>query len=215
MQLYIDESGDTGFSFEKPNRSGGSSRYLTIASLLIPKTKRHIPKRIVRKVYNKRKRKTDNELKGHMLNIDEKQKIIDRTKSMLKSNKDIKILGITVNKQNVQAHIAEDSNKLYNYMIKIMLERRLKNITELEFIPDPRSIKVASGNSLLDYIQTTIWFDWDLETKLKRVALQSDNSLNLQYIDFISYMIWSYFEDGDNTSYDDLKPLIIHKRLFF
>jgi len=38
MNVYVDESGDLGWEFAQPFRQGGSSRYLTIASLLVPKT---------------------------------------------------------------------------------------------------------------------------------------------------------------------------------
>ena len=41
MNLYLDESGDLGFTFDKPNRYGGSSRHLTIAILLTPKELSH------------------------------------------------------------------------------------------------------------------------------------------------------------------------------
>lgn len=37
MNVYFDESGDLGWSFDKPYGAGGSSRYLTIAFLIIPK----------------------------------------------------------------------------------------------------------------------------------------------------------------------------------
>lgn len=55
MNLYIDESGDLGFTFDKPYRIGGSSRYLTIAFLLVPKELSHLPKRVVKKLYKGRK----------------------------------------------------------------------------------------------------------------------------------------------------------------
>ncbi|MEE8430337.1 MAG: hypothetical protein V3S16_03735 [Candidatus Desulfatibia sp.] len=53
MNLYIDESRDLGFTF-KP-RGKGSSRYLTIAFLLVPKELSHLPKRVVKKLYKGRK----------------------------------------------------------------------------------------------------------------------------------------------------------------
>jgi hypothetical protein len=35
MLIYLDESGELGWKFDAPYRKGGSSRYLTIASLVI------------------------------------------------------------------------------------------------------------------------------------------------------------------------------------
>ena len=51
--IYLDESGDLGFSFALPYRSGGSSRYLTIGSLCVPTAIKHAPKRLVRDLYDK------------------------------------------------------------------------------------------------------------------------------------------------------------------
>lgn len=47
MQIFLDESGDLGWTFNKPNRAGGSSRFITIAGIVIDEAhskylKRHI-----------------------------------------------------------------------------------------------------------------------------------------------------------------------------
>jgi hypothetical protein len=52
MNLYLDESGDLGWKFDKPYRDGGSSRYLTIATLIIPQNLSHLPKRIIKSYQN-------------------------------------------------------------------------------------------------------------------------------------------------------------------
>jgi hypothetical protein len=64
INLYLDESGDLGLTFDKPYRYGGSSRHLTIAFLLVPKELSHLPKRIVKKLYQRKKQPTSKELKG-------------------------------------------------------------------------------------------------------------------------------------------------------
>jgi hypothetical protein len=35
MRIYIDESGDLGWTLDKPNRNGGSSKYITITGIVI------------------------------------------------------------------------------------------------------------------------------------------------------------------------------------
>jgi len=35
MKIYIDESGDLGWKLDKPNRNGGSSKFITITGILI------------------------------------------------------------------------------------------------------------------------------------------------------------------------------------
>ena len=51
--IYVDESGDLGWNFSAPYRRGGSSRYLTVAAFCVPSSKKHIPKRAVRNLYEK------------------------------------------------------------------------------------------------------------------------------------------------------------------
>jgi hypothetical protein len=51
--IYLDESGDLGWKFDAPYRSGGSSRYLTIGAVCVPPEKKHLPKRVVKKLYKR------------------------------------------------------------------------------------------------------------------------------------------------------------------
>jgi len=82
----------------------------------------------------------------------------------LARNPDIEIWAITVKKENVQEHIRKDPNKLYNYMIGLVLLDRIRQKPVVTFIPDKRSIKVESGNSLVDYLQIKLWFDLNVST---------------------------------------------------
>ncbi len=49
--IYLDESGDLGWTFDAPYRSGGSSRYLTVGAACVPPEKKHFPKRVVKNLY--------------------------------------------------------------------------------------------------------------------------------------------------------------------
>jgi hypothetical protein len=157
MNLYLDESGDLGWTLDKPYQSGGSSRYLTIATLLIPKALSHLPKRIVRKIYKNRKQPTRIEIKGNSLSSEEKD----------------------------------------------------------NFIPDPRTIKISSGNSLIDYLQIKLWFEMNAATKLIYSPMESKSNLNLQFIDFICHIIWKKYEFNEYRFYSKIKPYISEKHLFF
>lgn len=46
--IYLDESGDLGWSLDKPYKNGGSSRYLTLAAVIVPTAKSHVITRVVR-----------------------------------------------------------------------------------------------------------------------------------------------------------------------
>jgi hypothetical protein len=215
MNVYLDESGDLGWSFDKPYRHGGSSRYLTIASLIIPKTLIHKTKRIVRKVYAARNESTSEELKGKDLNKNEKMRFIKSVISLLSSESSISIAAITVSKKNVQPHIRADANKLYNYMVYFSILDKISKQPSVDFIPDPRTIKVSSGNSLVDYLQIKLWFELNSATVIRHVPQESKASLNLQFADFISHIIWSRYEDSEIDVYNLIKPHIYEKHLFF
>lgn len=52
-------------------------------------------------------------------------------------------------------------------MIGISLLDEMKKHQNVVFVPDPRSIKVESDNSLHDYLQTKLWLDMNVMTMLE------------------------------------------------
>ena len=215
MNLYLDESGDLGWVFNKPYQAGGSSRYLTIATLIIPKTDSHLPKRIVKKIYANRRQPTSIELKGKDLSKDEKNKFIAMAISLLRRHPSIQISVITVAKENVKNHIRSDANKLYNYMVHFAALDKIKSYPIVNFIPDPRAIKVRSGNSLVDYLQIKLWFELNVLTTLVHTPMESKSNLNLQFIDFITHIVWKRYEYNEYAFYNTIRPYVTEKHLFF
>jgi len=215
MNVYVDESGDLGWKFDKPFGQGGSSRYLTIAFLLVPKNLSYLPKRVVKGFYAKRRRSPRQELKGTDLTRSEQISFANEVVDVLKKNPDIEVLTITVNKENVQPHIRQDPNKLYNYMINLILLDRIKERPAITFIPDKRTIKVQSGKSLVDYLQTRLWLDLNVFTTIQDRPEESHRCLNLQFIDWISHIVWSKFEKKEIHVFNILRPSIKSTVLFF
>jgi hypothetical protein len=215
MIVYIDESGDLGWKFDAPYRFGGSSRYLTIAFLLIPNAISHLPKRIVRELYRKFKIPANIELKGAGLSHIQLDFFVDKAIDLIMHHPEIRILTITVQKENVAEHIRNDPNKIYNYMIRLALLDQIITESEVTLIPDPRSIKVKSGDSLLDYLQLELWFELGAKTQLSWQTVQSENSLNLKFIDIIAHLIWSNYENNDSHYADLLLLYMKCRKLFF
>lgn len=215
MNVYVDESGDLGWTLDKPYHQGGSSRYLTIGCFLIPKKLTHLSERIVRKFYFRRHRPPTNELKGFDLKQAERVIFAKKVVLLLTQNPEIEVLCITVNKKNVESHIRADANKLYNYMVNLVLPERIKHKPSVTFIPDKRSIKVRSGNSLVDYLQVRLWFELKVITKLYNCPQESDQCLNLQFIDWICHIVWSGFEHGESKPFRILTSKIKSIPLFF
>jgi hypothetical protein len=213
--IYLDESGDLGWSFSKPYRSGGSSRFLTIAALCVPVEKSHLPKRLTKKLYIKHKWPSDEEKKWASMKDAEKVDFATRANVLCSDNVDILLKSITVKKENVFEHIRQDANLLYNYMIKILLLQYMKNFDVVTLVPDPRSIKVKSGNSLHEYLQGELWFTEKSNTKLVTTPTDSRHCYNLQFADMVSGIVQSRHEDNKNSPFQIIAKKIDHKTLYF
>lgn len=145
----------------------------------------------------------------------ERTAFAERAAALVHAHPEIKLLSITVRKENVQEHIRRDGNKLYNYMIRLLLEREMARHENVVLVPDPRSIKVESGNSLHDYLQTTLWFDKGVATTLETKPCDSQASLNVQFADMLSGLVQAHIEDNRSPPWRILSPHIDVKRLFF
>ena len=119
--VYLDESGDLGWNFSLPYRGGGSSRFLTIGALCVAPTKKHLLKRVVKDLYLKFGWNPAKEKKWSDMSAAERREFSESAAKMCVKHPDIELHCITVQKQNVLQHIRNDSNKLYNYMIGLML----------------------------------------------------------------------------------------------
>lgn len=213
--ISLDESGDLGWKFDAPYRKGGSSRYLTIASILYPQAQNKHPKRLVKDLYNKLSRDPKKEIKWADMDASHRTEFASQLKKLVSTHADIKLLSITVKKENVHEHIRKDANKLYNYMIGLSLLDEMKKHSKMIFTPDQRSIKVASGNSLNDYLQTTLWFEKNAQTKLITRSCDSKTSKAIQIADMLAGAVQMHFEDRKSDIWQILKPHITHQPLYF
>jgi hypothetical protein len=213
--IYLDESGDLGWKFDAPYRNGGSSRHLTISALEVPFDCKDYPKRIVRKMYQKFKRDPQKEMKWAEMDSAERKHFADLTKEMCATHPDIVLHAIVVQKANVMEHIRSDGNKLYNYMIKLALLERMAAYDVVTMIPDPRSIRVQSGNSLHDYLQTELWFGKKANTKLVTTPIDSAKCLGLQFADMVAGTVQARFEDNQSANFQAISHCLRLHRLFF
>lgn len=127
----------------------------------------------------------------------------------------IEYRSITVYKPNVGAHIRRDSNKLYNFMLKLLILDAMAGFDDVTLIPDERSIKVKSGNSLHDYLQTLLWFEAEAQTTLRTIQSSSHQTLNLQFADMLAGAMQTHFERDKHDPFNLLSPVTRVKRLFF
>lgn len=213
--IYLDESGDLGWKFDKPYRNGGSSRFLTIAAVCAPAEKIHVPKRVVKDMYGKFKWTPAKEHKWNGMSPTARKEFAQRANQMCVDHQDITMHAIIVRKQNVMQHIRDDGNKLYNYMIKLALVDCMAKYDVVTMVPDPRSIKVESGKSLHDYLQTELWFTKKAITKLKTEPIDSARCLGLQFTDMLSGAVQMRYEDNEGSFLNAFNNNLKIKLLYF
>jgi SHS2 domain-containing protein len=214
VTVYLDESGDLGWKFDAPYRKGGSSKHLTICAIIAPYHKQHLPGRMIKKLYQKIKWPTDKEMKWSSMQPSHKHIFTNSCENFFSLHEDIRCLSITVYKPNVREHIRQDANKLYNYMVKLLLIEEIRNYHSVKFIPDPRSIKVSSGDSLCDYLQTELWFEEGVKTKIDSYPIESSSCKGLQFTDMMAGIIQQSYEDNKNEQFLKVEGFIKSKILF-
>ena len=100
-------------------------------------------------------------------------------------------------------------------MIRLSLLDRMAGHDVVTLVPDPRSIKVQSGNSLHDYLQTELWFTKKATTKLVTNPIDSESCLGIQFADMLAGLVQSRFEDNESSNFQILAAQINLSRLFF
>ncbi len=213
--IYLDESGDLGWNFTAPYRAGGSSRYLTISALITPDNKLHLPGRVIRDLYTSRGWSTAKEKKWSDMSASARQDFSLRVIKLRTHHPDISFHSIVVDKQRVKPTFHADANLLYNYMIKMCLIEEMRKHDQVTLTPDPRSIKIASGNSLHDYLQINLWYTEHVETKLVTSPQDSKKTLGLQFADMLAGATQQHFEDGNSAVWQSLSGHVTLKKLFF
>lgn len=213
--IFLDESGDLGFKFDAPYRERGSSRYLTLGYLINPITHCNIVSRLVRDVYYKYGFNPRQEVKASDLKRHHKDFICQNTVKMMQKYPDFVLGAITAKKENVHAHIRVDGNKLYNYMMRLALVDKIQDHQSCKITRDNRSVKVASGNSLIDYLQTFIWLENNKPAILTDNPRASHTEEGLIFIDWITNIVWSKHEDEYAGWCDQLSGYIEEIELYF
>lgn len=218
--IYLDESGDLGWSMDRPYKRGGSSRMLTLAAVCLPIEKVKYLQRIVRAIYKKRKRPLSNELKSVYLNHTDKELFLRLTLKLLKEHEDIKLGSITVRKEGVSTRLKQDPNTLYNYMAKCLLLKSLCRTKYVDFIPDRRSEKINIKWNIGEYLQQMLSEEsinqGFINQSCNVTPMDSSNCLELQFIDFYVGLVWARYEFQEKRLDAFMaEAQIVNKKLFF
>ena len=213
--IYLDESGDTGWSFELPYQRGGSSRYLVITACVLVPSQFGKPERLVRSLYKHHGWNPAGEVKWPRMAPAARTAFAVSASKLAKATAGISLEAIVVDKRRVGAHIRRDSNKLYNYLVKRLLLAEMARHDRVLFRPDERAIPSSSSSSLHDYLQTELWFGIGAQTLLETRPIDSRHSPNLQFVDMVSGVIHAHFEFGETRNWALLEPHVRLEKLSF
>lgn len=214
MLIYVDESGDLGWTFDRPYGDGGSSRYLTIAAMLVPDELDYLPSRKVKQLYKEGRWDITREKKWVDMSSISRSTFVRNALKLREVNDQILYKAIVVKKENVAQHLRRDSNKLYNYMLRLLLLEEMKKHRHVTLIPDPRSIKVDSGNRLHHYLEMML-YEAGVDTVLETVNRDSRACLNLQFVDMLSGAVGTHYEFRRSVHLEVLQPHVDVMHLFF
>jgi len=148
LYIYLDESGDLGFS-------GESTPYFSIAFLVIEKSV--LFKRCVKRIKIKYGIPRDEELKGSTTQKEIKTALLKRIREL-----PVEIRSITVKKENVEDKLRMDANILYNYMVGLSLVEKILQLpknSDVIVVVDRRITSITSGFKFDEYLRYKIWFE--------------------------------------------------------
>lgn len=177
--IYIDESGDLGMDCKM-------GQYFIITAIKINNEKdnlnfNRIPLKI-RKILYKKRDKKKSEIKFFNSSDSIRVKIIKKSATL-----NIEIFSVIINKNFVYDRLKNNLPILYNYLIKILLEKVLTNLNKNDnlVIFLDRCMSFSQRENFENYIKTEFLY---LFQKIPKVEIFHDSSQNnggLQVTDFI------------------------------
>lgn len=207
MYIFLDESGDLGFS-EK------SSKWFLFTLVVVDDLKKL--ERIVKKVRNGLKKKYKRTFKElHAYNCND----ITRTRMLrLLADEDVKVVTTILNKEKVYIDLQNQKNFLYNYTANIILDRLVNtkiidDTRHISLVVDRRDTKKKLRDNFISYIETAMEARRNGGFKMSLAA--SHDEKGLQAVDFISWAIFRKYERGDFEFYEIIKDKIIDEKLLF
>lgn len=168
-------------------------------------------KRLVRRFKSSRDIPFEAELKANSSKITDRNLFCKKLSSL-----NCSVHYIVINKNRVKAELRRDTNILYNYVTGLLLTPLLCPLHQADVHLDCRTIKVASGNSLCEYLRIKLWCEMNSQVSVKLAFPDSRQSLGIQVADFVANAIFRHYERGDSKGYKALEPILGNgTRLFF
>lgn len=167
----------------------------------------------MRELYSSKGRPFKLELKAANLEDYDRVNIAKQAVKFISSGR-IQIHAVTVTKENVNLHIREDENMIYNYMVKQCILTEIAKYPSVVILPDKKNTKMRLANSLDLYLKLQLFEELESETRVEFKPQESHNNYRVQFADYIANIIWRRFELREQEAYQILHQHIQHKMLF-
>lgn len=114
-------------------------------------------------------------------------------------SKDLSISYIVVDLEHVKPSLLNDKNILYNFVMKILLDRIITNRdkgTKINILCDNKTTKITSKNSFEDYIKIHFNYekDYDIDLNVRYIDSDAGDAFVIQAADYVANAIYVNYE---------------------
>lgn len=205
MYIFLDESGDLGFSKK-------SSKWF-ILTIVLTNNHRKIEK-CIKKIHKglRKKYKKVGELHAYHSHEITKKRLL----KLLSELEGLQIFCIVIKKEDVYIDFQNQKSYLYNYAANILLQRihnkKLFNDEKILIYIDQRETNRFLKKNFEDYLSKSL-LKWNKKFEIKIKPSHTEKCL--QAVDFISWSIFRKYEFEDNKYYEIIKSKIKEEKLLF
>lgn len=190
MDIFVDEAGGLG----------KKDRYFAIAAL-IPAKKKRIKNIIKRLCVSLAPEGVDSleEVKGSGLSFEDRQRLL----TLLNAKDDFHLFYIVGDKKYIEQKILNDDNLCFNYLMGYLMKKIIEKMTipentDINFYFDNRTLKVASKNSLPEYLRIKAYTKTTFRGNLYCRFCDSKKVKIIQMIDVIANTIYRKYTYGQS-----------------
>lgn len=208
--IFLDESGDLGFDFEKKR----TSKFFVITVLFVDQ-KRPIEK-LIRKVHAGLRKKY--KIRTSVLHAakEEPVNIIRICRGL--ADKHCKVMTIYLDKSKVYTNLRDEKHVLYNYIVNILLDRIMnKHLVSKKdgviLVASRRETNKFLNDNFRDYLRRQVKSNHGTEFRVEIKTPAEEKCL--QAVDIVSWSIFRKYEYGDDRYYQTLKPIIAEENVLY
>ncbi|NJP37938.1 DUF3800 domain-containing protein [Alkalicoccus luteus] len=202
-------------NFDESGNMGRQGRYFTIACIEAENTKPLVnimKKTILKTIKNFPEYNDLDEIKAS----DSSPVVKEFFLRKIATKESIKIRYIVADLHHVDAHLKDDENLLYNYMLKLLVTpiAAKNDVSCLCLNLDKRTIKVKSTNSFEDYIKLQLNYEQNCNVEVEVNYIESHNSRAIQAADFVANAINAKYEYNKTYGYTAIEQKIVRRSCF-